>query len=99
MQICLLIFAPVFFSACNYIYLPRLLEVTGVRYSSVTPKSMAGTFIVGDILCIAVQGFGGGVAGGGDDRMMFKAGMIGESLSEDWTWADRSDGSRDRRAT
>lgn len=46
-----------------YVLLNRLIRATGGRYSSVTPDSFTSAFIVADILCIIVQGVGGGIAG------------------------------------
>ena len=60
--VCLII-APTFWSAANYIFLGRLINSTGGRYCIITPRSFAILFMLGDFLCLVVQGVGGGWAG------------------------------------
>jgi len=58
-----LIIAPVFFSAANYVLLGRIIKATGNRWTSITSVSFATIFVTGDIVCLSIQGAGGGIAG------------------------------------
>lgn len=63
LRIICLVIAPTFFSAANYVLLNRLVRVTGCRFSMITPDSFTVMFIVADVLCLTIQGVGGGMAG------------------------------------
>jgi len=45
------------------------------EYSSVTPKSFSVIFTIADIICMVIQGIGGGQTGGSDDTDGLKKGL------------------------
>lgn len=63
MQIVCLIIAPTFFSAANYIVLGRLMRSTGDVYGSLTARCFSVIFTALDVVCLVVQGVGGGIIG------------------------------------
>ncbi|KAF6220747.1 hypothetical protein HO133_003180 [Letharia lupina] len=61
-QICCLTIAPAFFSAAIYLCLSRLVLLFGTEVSRLPPKYYAYIFISCDIVSLALQGAGGGLA-------------------------------------
>ncbi|WWC71782.1 uncharacterized protein I206_105741 [Kwoniella pini CBS 10737] len=66
-QIVCLVVAPTFFSAANYILLGKMMASTGPKFSSLHSQSFSAIFVTADIVCLVVQGAGGGIAGTADD--------------------------------
>nr|ODN95453.1 hypothetical protein L204_03992 [Cryptococcus depauperatus CBS 7855] len=60
MQICVLIIAPVFFSAWCYTILALAINVLGRSYSFVSPKLYLAIFITCDFISLILQAVGGG---------------------------------------
>ncbi|ORX37806.1 RTA-like protein [Kockovaella imperatae] len=63
MQDCLLVIAPTFFSAANYVFLGELIVRTNTMYSSIDIRSYRIIFITSDVLCLFIQAGGGAWAG------------------------------------
>jgi len=61
-QIVTLIVAPVFFAACIYLILGRLITRKGAEYSYLNPKTYLWIFCTCDIVSLLVQAGGGAIA-------------------------------------
>ncbi|WRT68177.1 uncharacterized protein IL334_005152 [Kwoniella shivajii] len=62
-QIVCLVIGPTFFSAANYILLGKLIVNAGPSYISLHNQSFSTLFIIADVVCLVIQGAGGGIAG------------------------------------
>ncbi|RVD83642.1 uncharacterized protein DFL_005422 [Arthrobotrys flagrans] len=62
MQISTLIFAPAFFTGAIYYLLKQFIDVTGREYSLIPPKLYLWIFITIDVISLAIQAAGGGIA-------------------------------------
>ncbi|KAK6530551.1 hypothetical protein TWF281_007394 [Arthrobotrys megalospora] len=62
MQISTLIFAPAFFTGAIYYLLKQFIDVTGREYSLLPPKLYLWIFITIDVISLAIQAAGGGIA-------------------------------------
>ncbi|EPS35328.1 hypothetical protein H072_11294 [Dactylellina haptotyla CBS 200.50] len=62
MQISTLIFAPAFFTGGIYYILKQFIDITGREYSLIPPSLYLWIFITVDVLSLAIQAAGGGLA-------------------------------------
>ncbi|KAF8067985.1 RTA1-like protein [Lyophyllum atratum] len=62
LQICTTILAPTPLVAANFIILGRIIRALGASYSRIPPRWYAIIFCVCDIIALAIQGAGGGIA-------------------------------------
>ncbi|WVQ81732.1 hypothetical protein IAT38_003857 [Cryptococcus sp. DSM 104549] len=78
-QIICLIVAPTFFSAANYVILGSLVkragQVTGLKFSSITPRSFSIVFTFTDFICLIIQLLGGGIVGKSSTNAQLKTGL------------------------
>ncbi|KAF5227297.1 hypothetical protein FANTH_14801 [Fusarium anthophilum] len=69
MQTLLLLLAPALFAASIYMVLGRLIRVLDAEhFSIVRTRWLTKIFVLGDVLSFAVQGIGGGITAGADDK-------------------------------
>ncbi|KAM6521626.1 hypothetical protein FSOLCH5_006382 [Fusarium solani] len=69
MQTLLLLLAPALFAASIYMILGRLIRVLDAEhFSIIRTRWLTKIFVLGDILSFAVQGIGGGIMAGADDK-------------------------------
>lgn len=61
-QVCCLIIAPAFNSAAIYIMLKYLVELFGPEWSMLKPKQYTVFFVTADVVSLALQATGGGLA-------------------------------------
>ncbi|KAF3913416.1 hypothetical protein ABW20_dc0109576 [Dactylellina cionopaga] len=90
MQISTLIFAPAFFTGGIYYILKQFIDITGREYSLIPPSLYLWIFITVDVLSLAIQAAGGGLASsasgqaGGDTQTgtnIMVAGVIFQMVS------------------
>ncbi|KAF4458680.1 rta1 domain-containing [Fusarium albosuccineum] len=69
MQTLLLLLAPALFAASIYMILGRLIRMLDAEhYSVIRTRWLTKLFVLGDVLSFAVQGIGGGIMAGADDK-------------------------------
>ncbi|KAF3914519.1 hypothetical protein AA313_de0208503 [Arthrobotrys entomopaga] len=68
MQISTLIFAPAFFTGGIYYILKQFIDISGRRYSLIPPRLYLWIFITVDVLSLAIQAAGGGLASAASGR-------------------------------
>ncbi|KAM6506945.1 hypothetical protein FALCPG4_018758 [Fusarium falciforme] len=69
MQTLLLLLAPALFAASIYMILGRLIRVLDAEhFSIIRTRWLTKIFVLGDVLSFAVQGIGGGIMAGADDK-------------------------------
>lgn len=61
-QICCLVVAPAFNSAAIYLMLRHIVELFGSDWSILKPRQYTYVFITGDLISLALQAAGGGIA-------------------------------------
>ncbi|KAM0424548.1 hypothetical protein ACHAPT_010264 [Fusarium lateritium] len=61
-QVCCLIIAPAFNSAAIYLMLKHIVEVFGPEWSILKPKQYTVVFVTADVVSLALQATGGGLA-------------------------------------
>ncbi|KAG8963235.1 hypothetical protein FRC03_003237 [Tulasnella sp. 419] len=66
-QITSTIIAPSFMTAAMFIILGRIMTIVGVEYSRLRPKTFSILFVTADIVALAIQGAGGGIASSAED--------------------------------
>ncbi|EWC48745.1 hypothetical protein DRE_00050 [Drechslerella stenobrocha 248] len=67
-QISTLIFAPAFFTGGIYYILKQVIDITGRQYSLIKPSLYLWIFVTVDILSLAIQAAGGGLASSASDQ-------------------------------
>ncbi|EGX45288.1 hypothetical protein AOL_s00173g389 [Orbilia oligospora ATCC 24927] len=67
-QISTLIFAPAFFTGAIYYLLKQFIDVTGRQYSLIPPKLYLWIFVSIDIISLAIQAAGGGIASSASNK-------------------------------
>jgi hypothetical protein len=65
----MLIVPPVLLAVVEYIAVGRLLAMSAAGRASRLSKWVTRAFTASDVLCLLIQGGGGGLAGSGDDRL------------------------------
>lgn len=72
-----LVIGPVFWSAFCYTLMGKLIPKVGAQYSRFKPRTFIIFFIVVDVVCLVLQGIGGGMCGqagdSGDDDLLSKS--------------------------
>ncbi|RMJ16356.1 hypothetical protein BHE90_003897 [Fusarium euwallaceae] len=69
MQTLLMLLAPALFAASIYMILGRLIRVLDAEhFSIIRTRWLTKIFVLGDVLSFAVQGIGGGIMAGADDK-------------------------------
>ncbi|KAF2269457.1 RTA1-domain-containing protein [Lojkania enalia] len=61
---------PAFFSAAIYLCLARIITVYGTHLSLLQPRTVAISFMIADLVALALQSAGGAIAGGADPSNM-----------------------------
>jgi len=66
---CLLLISPVVLAFVNYVIVGDLLRASGVRLWIINPDYLAKMFLASDIVCLIVQGGGGGLMASNSTQM------------------------------